>query len=291
MELNNQVNELQQATQLTPASDFKIYNMTIIGAGASSPVVNGGADAALALRPWVGPKIFNSIFTDFNERGVFLDTAQGVNGATAVTNGLAQLRNTLWWDFTTGSGNGVIDNTATNLGRNSVATNYWTDTSLTNLIANPQLTSISRTNAGALLDPRPAAGSPAWNAANLAATPGGLASAAHAGAFGSVNWASDWTALGEYGVLTGAGAGNPRPSTSTPSPSQPSVTVARNAGNITIGFISQPGVQYQLQGATTLTGLPGGWTNQGAPQTGTGGPLTFNVPIAAGDGFFRVIVP
>ncbi len=63
-------------------------------------------------------------------------------------------------DFTTGSGNEIISNTATNLGRNTVATNYWTDLSLTNQIVDPMLTSISRTNSGAPLDPRPQAGQP-----------------------------------------------------------------------------------------------------------------------------------
>src|SRR5881397_1722331 len=88
-------------------------------------------------------------------RGVLPDAQNGVTATQAVTNGYAQLHNTLWWDFTTGSGNQIISNTATNLGRNTVATNYWTDLSLTNQIADPMLTSISRTNSGALLDPRP----------------------------------------------------------------------------------------------------------------------------------------
>jgi hypothetical protein len=64
-------------------------------------------------------------------------------------------------DFVTGSGNQTISNTATNLGRNTVATNYWTDLSLNNEISDPMLMNISRTNVGALLDPRPQANSPA----------------------------------------------------------------------------------------------------------------------------------
>jgi len=292
MELNNHPNELSQASQNLPASDFKVYNMTLIGSGASSTVVSGGANAAIALRPWVGPKIYNSIFTDFNERGVNLDTQNGVTATQAVTGGFAQLHNTLWWDFVTGSGSGVINNTATNLGRNTLATNYWTDASLTNLIANPQLTSISRTNVGALLDPRPAAGSPALDASNVASTPGSLDSAGFIGAFGSVNWASDWTALGEYGILTGTGAGNPRAVTVTaPTPEQPTLAVVRGVGLITINFVSQSGVQYQLQSTTDLSTLPAGWANDGVPQTGNGGVLTFTPSTGPGAKFFRVIVP
>src|SRR5436190_20689548 len=111
MELNSQVNDVQQTTLLTPQSDFKVYNMTIIGAGASSTNVNGGADAAVAMRPWVGPKIYNAIFTDFNERGVLLDTQQGITATQAVTGGYAEFNNTGWWDVVTGSGNQIISNT------------------------------------------------------------------------------------------------------------------------------------------------------------------------------------
>jgi hypothetical protein len=294
MELNNQVNELQQATPFSPSSDFKIYNMTIIGSGVSNASVNGGANAAIALRPWVGPKIYNAIFTDFNERGVFLDTQQGIIATQAVTGGFAQLHNTLWWDFTTGSGNAVVNNTATNLGRLTVATNYWTDTSLTNQIANPQLISVSRTNIGKFLDPRPAPGSPAL--AEFASAPSGgyLTSADFRGAFGSVNWASDWTALGEYGILTGAGGGNPSTTHVDPPPpptNQPTVVVARGVGTLQISFTSENGVQYQLQSSPTLSGLPAGWANVGAPQAGTGGVLTFTPPTTGAAMFFRVVVP
>src|SRR6185503_14789212 len=153
-------------------------------AGAlDTTIPNGGEDAAIALRPWVGPKIYNAIFTDFNGRGILPDTQNGVTATQAVTGGYAQLHNTLWWDFTTGSGNGIIGNTATNLGRNTVATNYWTDLSLNNQIVNPLLTSISRTNIGPFLDPRPQSGSPAYS--NIATAPAGLTQAGYQGAFGS----------------------------------------------------------------------------------------------------------
>jgi hypothetical protein len=292
MELNNQVNELQQATSLAPAADFKVYNMTLIGSGVSNTVVNGGANAAMALRPWVGPKIYNAIFTDFNERGVFLDTQQGIIATQAVTAALAQLHNTLWWDFTTGSGNATVDNTAANLGRNTVATNYWTDTSLSNQIANPMLIGISRTNVGRFLDPRPAPGSPAL--ANAAATPnnGFLVPTTYRGAFGAVNWASDWTALGEYSIISGAGGGNPSTTITVtpPTPGQPTIVVTRGGGNIQISFPSENGVQYQLQSSTTVSGLPAGWANEGSAQAGTGGVLSFTPATSGNAKFFRVIV-
>ncbi len=292
MELNNHPNELAQASQLLPAGDFKVYNMTIIGSGVSNTVTSGGNNAAIALRSWSSPKIYNSIFTDFNERGVLLDTQNGNTATQSVTGGFAQLHNTLWWNFVTGSGTANINNTATNLGRLSLATNFWTDTSLTNLITDPMLTSISRTNVGKFLDPRPATGGPAWNPANIGAAPGSLAAAPYIGAFGTVNWASDWTALGEYGVLTGAGDGNPRTVVVTaPTPGQPTLAFAAGVGMISISFTSQSGVNYQLQSATTLTGLPGGWANEGAAQPGTGGTITFTPATAGSAKFFRVIVP
>src|SRR5262245_20564683 len=69
MELNDHPNETDQTTQPPPSSDFKVYNMTIIGSGAQSTIVNGGVNAAIALRAWAGPKIYNSIFIDFNAQG------------------------------------------------------------------------------------------------------------------------------------------------------------------------------------------------------------------------------
>jgi hypothetical protein len=45
---------------------------------------------------------------------------------------------------------------------------------------------------------------------------------------------------------------------------------------------------YQLQSSQSLT-APITWTNVGAPQAGTGGPLTFTDPSAAGTkGFYKV---
>jgi autotransporter-associated beta strand protein len=47
---------------------------------------------------------------------------------------------------------------------------------------------------------------------------------------------------------------------------------------------------YQLQRATSLA-APITWTNIGAPQTGSGSPLTFSDPsAAAGSGFYKVLV-
>jgi hypothetical protein len=243
----------------------------------------------VTLRPWVGPKIYNAIFTDFNGRGVLLDTQNGITATQAVTGGYAQLHNTLWWDFTTGSGNGIIGNTATNLGRNTVATNYWTDLSLNNQIVNPLLTSISRTNVGAFLDPRPKAGSPAYS--NYAATPANLIPASYQGAFGSGrgNWAADWTALSEYAIVGGAGGGNPIRTSGgavTLPPNPVTLATVSGGGNLQITYSSQIGFSYQLQSATNLTSP--NWADEGGTQAGTGGPLTNTVTTSGSQKFLRV---
>ena len=293
MELNSQINEIATAALLTPQADFKVYNMTVIGSGTGSTVVNGGRNAAIVLRPYAAPKIYNSIFTEFNERAIELETRNGVNSSTSVTNGYAQFHNNLWWNFVRGSGSGVVDNSITNLARFTAATNYWTDSTLTNLIANPMLGGISRTNVGVKLDPRPKAGSPALIAGNARSTPGHLTAASYIGAFGTVNWASDWTALGEYSVLSAVGAGTPSSSAVTvapPTPNQPLLVQSTSGTNLLVSFTSQLGVNYQLQSATVLT-VPVGWADEGAVVPGTGGLLTFTVPSNAGNRFVRVVVP
>src|SRR6185503_1030241 len=55
MELNDHPNETDQTTQPPPSSDFKVYNMTIIGSGTQNTNVTGGVNAAIALRAWAGP--------------------------------------------------------------------------------------------------------------------------------------------------------------------------------------------------------------------------------------------
>ena len=198
------------------------------------------------------------------------------------------LHNTLWWDFTTGSGNQLISNTATNLGRNTVATNYWTDPSLTNQIADPMLTSISRTNSGAPLDPRPQAGSPAYSDYATVPNDGFLTPVNYRGAFasGRGNWIADWTALGEYGIVTGEGGAIPKAVAAATAPASPLVSASIVGGNLQIVVPSQPGFIYQLEFRPDFNT---DWSDDGASQPGTGGNLTLN-PIVSGTGakFFRI---
>jgi hypothetical protein len=289
-EWNNQINEIATANLLTPQADFKVYNATFIGSGTGCTDVSGGRGAAIILRPYVASKVYNSIFTDYNERGIELDTRQGVNAAVSVTNGYAQFHNTLWWGFVEGSGSGLVNNSITNLSRLTVASNYWTDVTLTNLIMDPMLTSISRTNVGTTLDPRPKTGSPAT--ANYAPTPGVLTSVSYVGAFGPgrSDWASDWTALAEYSILSGAGGINPIIATaaSVPAvPAQPTLSIF-NLGNGTVDIVwpTETGFNYQLQSKATIGAA---WGDVGAAIPGTGGSVT-NGQTVTDEKYFQVEV-
>ncbi len=286
-ELNSQINEIATANLLTPQSDFKIFNATMIGSGASSTNVNGGRNAAFILRPFAGPKVQNSIFTDFNERAIELDTRNGVSAAVSVTNNYAQFQNNLWWGFVTGSGSTVLDNSVTNLSRLTVAGQYWTDSSLNNLIVDPALTSISRTNTGAALDPRPKAGSPAYSKYGATPSDGFLTPANYAGAFGSRNWASDWTALGEYFVLSGSGGFNPSAAGTIPAPTAALLAARLSNDRIEISFTTASGRTYEVQSSADLQT----WVSTADGNlTGTGSTATFSeAGVGATVKFYRVI--
>lgn len=191
-----------------------------------------------------------------------------------MTNGYAVFRNTLWWRFAAGSGSGVIDNSIANLSRNTVASNYWTDATLTNLITDPHLAGISRTN-DALLDPRPLPGSPAFSYYATTPADGFLTPAPYIGAFDANHlWIKGWTALAEYGIAT-------------PAPDAVPLTAIRNGAELWIVHPSEGGVNYQLQSATNLT-PPVVWLDEGNPRPGTGAPITNTVPLSGPKKFFRV---
>lgn len=77
-----------------------------------------------------------------------------------------------------------------------------------------------------------------------------------------------------------ASSGGPTP------PARPSLASVQSGANAVITFTSQSGFQYQLQSTTSLGGT---WGDQGAPQAGNGGVLTFTVPTTSQQQFFRVV--
>ncbi len=172
-----------------PTSEWKVWNATILGSGS----VNGqGSGNAFTIREFAAPGIFNGIFGDFARRGISIDA----NAGTHIASGKLDIANNIFFGFGT-------SDTVTNIGITANAQAFLSDASKTNLIVNPQLAGISRINDGGL-DPRPTAGSPALNPANVkAAAPGGfIVPTSHLGAFSPDNlWIAKWTTLSQYGVI------------------------------------------------------------------------------------------
>ena len=93
-----------------------------------------------------------------------------------------------------------------------------------------------------------------------------------------------------YGVMTGAGAGVPRPvNIGPPPPTPPTLNITQSGGMLTISFVSQAGVSYQVQSATVLVNGGTAWTNEGSPLVGTGSTLTYSAAIGpAEQKFYQV---
>lgn len=270
-ELNGEPNGL--AVGNLPLARFTVFNATIIGAGTGS---GGSANNAFTIRENASPRMYNSIFTDFAQRGVSIDAKSKVQ----LDSGALDLRNNLWWGY--GGGN-----TASNLDvLNSDI--LFSDAARQNVIADPMLGSISRTNNFGL-DPRPRSGSPATTTDRVAEADGFYTQAAYKGAFETVNWAADWTALSAYGILTSNGAGvGAGPSSAAVNP--PTVTITLNTSS-SLGFSlsSVAGRSYQLQSTESLN--PAVWVDDGEAVAGNGVVLSIEATIGANPGkFYRVVV-
>jgi len=253
-----------------PIGNFEIYNATYIGAGTNST----GARAFIS-REYAAPKVFNSIFTEFNV-GANIDDKSALH----FTNGVAKFQNNIMWNF---ASNGVAQPYWQNANAEWVLTNAANNV----LFVDPMLTGISRTNDPAFgLDPRPQAGSPALSSPLTAPADGFYTPVAYKGAFKDVNWASDWGFAAEAGLITAEAAGVPR----TPAPGASCLpallTIVQEGGNVSISFASQTGASYQLQSKTDLLGE---WSNEGAELAGTGGTLAYPALASASQKFFRVV--
>jgi len=176
-------------TGLLPTSQWKVWNATVLGSGAA----NGqGSGNAFTIREFAAPSFHNGIFGDFARRGISIDA----NAGTHIATGALDIANNIFFAFGT-------SDTVTNIGITANAQAFLSDAAKTNLIVSPQLAGISRINDGGL-DPRPLAGSPALNPANVkAVTPGGfIVPTDYLGAFGPDNlWIAKWTTLSQYGII------------------------------------------------------------------------------------------
>lgn len=168
-----------------------ILNATYIGSGSSS--ANADNDLALIFRDNAGGKYYNSIFTDFADRGVEVeDLASGEDSRGRLEAGDLVLANNLWWDF--GAGNNLSDFAPQDFVQAHLGANN-------NQIVDPQLRGISRTNDGGL-DPRPGSGSPALSGAAQVPDDPFFVQTDYVGAFGETNWAVGWTFISHVGIVT-----------------------------------------------------------------------------------------
>ena len=162
----------------------------------------------------------------------------------------------------------------------------FSDMTRSNTVENPLLGSISYSQ-NLKLNPRPQAGSPALTHV----LPGAPQSVRYRGAFAANDqWASGWTGLFQLGVLSGiddccceeeeAVVVVPVPTT---------LSVVQTGSNLEISFLTQTGLNYQLQSRASL--ITGTWNDAGSIITGTGGVVTVPaIPIGPDHEYFRVVV-
>ncbi len=176
MELDGEVGTI---TQRTPLAQYSFYNMTLIGSGV-----------ALNIRDHAMPRIHNSVLTGFA-----LGIDWEADNQNAHNAGEVQISHNIFAGTT-----GTADTSITG------GDVYFTDSLRTNLTVSAQLVSTN-----GVLDPRPAAGSPALTLSNVKTVPadGFYTPVTYLGAFNDVNWLAQWTGLGGSGVLSGANLGSP----------------------------------------------------------------------------------
>ncbi len=278
-EWNGEPNGL--ATGATPIANFEIYNATWIGAGIQS-----SGNRGLQIREYAAPKVFNSIVTDFAGPALRID----VRAATHFTNGVAQIKDNIFWNFGT---NGVAVPLAEQgtTDTSAFGATLFSDASFDNIVVDPMLRGITRTNEPAFgFDPRPQPGSPALTSTRTAPNDGFYTPVAYKGAFGAVNWAADWTAAAELGLLTPSGAGTPISGSTNQPPvgTAPQLSGQITGGSLEITFTGETGHSYQVQSSTDIQNGP--WVNEGTPLVGTGAALKYTALPQGAQKFFRVVV-
>lgn len=158
----------------TPYTNPNLYNLTVIGNGATSP--GDSPNTGVYVDDNFAGKIHNSVFHDFSGDMV-KDSGDGIGTPPPV------FQNTTFGIFGLGegdvdlvSGTGVVKN------------------------VNPLLRGISRIPNGGL-DPRPAANSPLLTASVSPAPNGFIQNVSYRGAFGDENWLDGWSYLSQKGYL------------------------------------------------------------------------------------------
>lgn len=209
--VGNQAMEMDGGTTPEDGQPYaipEVYNVTIIGSGATSANTN---NLGLIFRDNSGGKIYNSIFHDIRGYAVRIETesAQTQDSAKRLAAGDLVLANNIFGTFGAGTTDDQLFR-ALNVtaGGPQPATNYVAEhikapAQANRINTDPQLRSISRTrNKG--LDPRPAPGSPALTGARTPPNDGFFVATDYIGAFKDTLWAAGWSAISQLGYLTDA---------------------------------------------------------------------------------------
>ncbi len=258
------------AVSNAPIANFEVYNGTWIGAGsgAGQSTVNHG----LTIREYCSPRVYNSIFTDFNQSDsgtIGVNISDDRSGAMLAA-GLLDFRENIFHGFTTPY--------------NSRSAVLFTDASRSNTTINPMLINVSRSTNG-LLDPRLQANSPALSSTRVP-TDAFYTPVSFKGAFNRALWTDGWTAMSQLGFSPPVTEyASEVPAVVTPVPSEFGLVSILASGMIEITYPSQAGFSYQLESRLSMNS--GSWAAEGSAQTGTGVLLTNKVSV---DGlkFFRV---
>ncbi len=198
----------------SPFSDPTVYNATHIGSGAGAAAGNA---TGWLLRAGTRGLIANSIVTEMKNKAIEVQDRPSNTTTDAYSQLIAGelvIKNNLFWNC---GSNTAIDMTSSGIIRSTVTTGFAGEDSLcsflvnhlntnTNLIQNPQIVNVSRTQNG-LLDPRPSSAGAAYSTA-LASNPSGdafFSAVSYKGAFSSEAaelWLHKWSTLFKNGHLS-----------------------------------------------------------------------------------------
>ena len=193
----------------TPFAHPIISNATYLGAGQAATPNAGDGSQLLLFRDNTGGEYYNSIFSDHANLGVTIEASgkvAGFDAKTRLAEGDLILQNNLWYGF--GAGNTIAEFAG---GDDQAHTrDYLSDAANANRVADPLLRGISRTAGSNGLDPRPATGSPALDAAALKSIDDDFFFSTHyVGAFAdNYLWIQSWTALDAHGYVSAVSVSN-----------------------------------------------------------------------------------
>jgi hypothetical protein len=151
------------------------------------------------------------------------------------------------------------------------------------------LTGISYTSNSYGLDPRPQSGSPALVSSVTAPNDGFLSPVSYKGAFvADNNWAVQWTAIAEYGVMSAVDGINLTACDSlSPVCPEPLLSITINGANVDISWSSTTGCSYQLQTNGTINGV---WGDYGSAVAGDGTTKSASIPVNGDQLYIRADV-